>query len=217
MILGAIDCLLGRYPSSHERGHAYMGGLCHSMVDVGSNAAMQGGAKARICLSAEAAKPGISVQLWRLLRFASVGLLSTLLYSGLYATLKESFDPSVLVTTVIAYGCAMIASFLGHKHFTFRALGNTWTQVIRYVVVYLSGFVVAYAVMALCTDFFGLHYMMGILAVDVAVPILSFLLLLGFVFADRDGTSPAASCGVPQSWFPKSVGKISALHDGERP
>ena len=124
-------------------------------------------------------------QFRRLVRFASVGLLSTLVYSVLYAAIKESFNLSILVTTIVAFGSAMVVSFLGHKYFTFRTKGNLSGQVIRYLIVYVCGLIVAYYVMEICTNVYKLHYILGILAVDIVVPAVTFVLMLIFVFADR--------------------------------
>jgi putative flippase GtrA len=80
----------------------------------------------------------------RLFRFAIVGCVATAVYTGLYVILVETVRPSVLLTTVIAYCCAMVASFLGHKYVTFRAKGDIVGQSVRYAIVYLAGLALAY-------------------------------------------------------------------------
>jgi putative flippase GtrA len=130
-------------------------------------------------------------QLSRLVRFAAVGGLSTVVYSGVYAALAETIKPSVLLTTIVAYGCAMVASFLGHKHVTFRAKGNTARQAVRYIFVYSAGLALAYLIMDVTMNVYHLQYWIGILIVDVALPFVSLFFMLVFIFADRSSAKPA--------------------------
>lgn len=65
------------------------------------------------------------VRAWalRLLRFASVGVAATALYAGLFYALLWS-HVAVMPSHLIAQVLSLLASYLGHKNFTFQVQGS---------------------------------------------------------------------------------------------
>ena len=125
----------------------------------------------------------------KLLRFGGVGVAATIIYAALaagFGLLGLGATPS----SVLAYACAAVFAYLGHKRITFRSGGAHRTEAPRFAAASILGLGVAALAPILLTDQLHLPRIAPILATCVGVPVLNFLLLDQLVFARR---SPRAS------------------------
>jgi putative flippase GtrA len=106
------------------------------------------------------------------LRFVVTGVLTTGVHV-LVATLAiRAFGVPTPLANGAAFIVATIFSYMVNTFWSFSAnfeIGNS----LRYFLVTMIGFMTAVAVSA-CADYFGLHYMVGILMVVMVLPPINF-------------------------------------------
>jgi putative flippase GtrA len=139
-----------------------------------------------------------ATELRRFFRAVSVGIVSLVVYSSLYTALAEATRMPAVPTSIVAYIAAMVVSFVGHKYFTFGATGNVRSQIIKFVALHCICLLATASITDVVVDKLGWPYGVGILLVDIAVPLLSFLALKFVVFegkSDAQTEGPAAPGG----------------------
>jgi putative flippase GtrA len=124
-------------------------------------------------------------ELRRLVRFGVVGIVSLLVYSSLYTMLAETTHFSAVPISIIAYATAMVVSFVGHKYVTFGVIGNIRAQIFKFVALHCICLLMTVMITHLVVDTLRWPYGVGILLVDIAIPLLSFLALKLVVFEDK--------------------------------
>lgn len=140
-------------------------------------------------------RPKARELLGKLVRFGSVGAAATLVYAGLaagFGVLGLNATPS----SVLAYVCAAVFAYLGHKRVTFRSPAAHAAEAPRFAAASLLGLAVAALAPILLTDRLHLPRLAPILATCIGVPLLNFLILDQLVFA-RGGESRWSRPGTP--------------------
>jgi putative flippase GtrA len=127
----------------------------------------------------------VFVELRRLARFGTVGIVSLVVYTSLYTLLAEATRLSAVPTSIVAYATAMVVSFVGHKYFTFATMGNIKAQIVKFVAMHFICLLITVIITDLVVDRLGWPYAVGILLVDIAIPLLSFLALKLVVFEEK--------------------------------
>lgn len=129
---------------------------------------------------APAGRPGAAL----LSRFAAVGLLSTAVYAVLALLLSGPWIafPQVAASAA-AYATATVFSYLAQKFVTFRSPGAHRQQAPRFAAAAVLGFAVATIIPAV-TAALGAPVLVPVALTCVLVPVLSFLLLSRWVFAE---------------------------------
>ncbi|MDX8500829.1 GtrA family protein [Mesorhizobium sp. VK4C] len=124
-----------------------------------------------------------------LARFASVGLVATILYAVLTAVFARSdwLALAPVEASLAAYAAASLFSYLAHRSFTFMSAGSHRWQAPRFALLTLAGLAVAYAAPSLLTVTFGLPLVVPVLLTCLAIPALNLLMLDRWVFAGRRG------------------------------
>ncbi|WP_192247034.1 GtrA family protein [Mesorhizobium silamurunense] len=122
-----------------------------------------------------------------LARFASVGLVATILYAVLTTVFAGSdwLGLAPVEASLAAYAAAAVFSYLAHRSFTFMSAGSHRSQGPRFVLLTLAGLAVAYAAPWLLTVTFGLPLVVPVLLTCLAIPALNLLMLDRWVFAER--------------------------------
>ncbi|TIS60955.1 MAG: GtrA family protein [Mesorhizobium sp.] len=122
-----------------------------------------------------------------LARFASVGLVATIIYAVLTAVFAGSdwLGLAPVEASLAAYAVAALFSYLAHRSFTFMSAGSHRSQAPRFVLLTLAGLAVAYAAPWLLTVTFGLPLAVPILLTCLAIPALNLFMLDRWVFAKR--------------------------------
>ena len=137
------------------------------------------------------------VELRRVVRFGAIGITALVVYSSLYATLAETTHFSAIPISMIAYATGMVVSFVGHKYFTFGVAGNIRAQIFKFVAWHSVCLFVTVLITGLVVDTLRWPYGVGILIVDMAIPLLSFLALKLVVFKDK--SNPLLLSEMPDS------------------
>ena len=112
----------------------------------------------------------ISVQF---VRFATVGVLNTVLHLAIVAILTQVFGASQAISNSVAYLAASSFSFIVNSIWSFQARPHA-NRYIRFQVVGLLG-------LAACTffgylgDTFGWHYVIAVLLSACVLPLFTFL------------------------------------------
>ena len=123
-----------------------------------------------------------------LARFATVGVFATLLYAALAFAFVQLLEAKPTTASVAAYAIAAVASYLGQSRFTFRvafrAGGRDHVHIPRFAVTTLLGLGVSFAAVR-SAEAVGAPYAVGVAAVCVLIPLLSFAMMKLWVFADR--------------------------------
>ena len=87
----------------------------------------------------------------RVLKFGVVGVFATLTYYFSAISLKEILHGfSILVTNLIAYGIAMIVSYVGHYFWTYKAQSDHGTTIVKYVISALFGSALNSTIVYIC-------------------------------------------------------------------
>ncbi|RRH97193.1 GtrA family protein [Mesorhizobium tamadayense] len=122
-----------------------------------------------------------------LARFASVGLVATILYAVLTAVFAGSdwLGLAPVEASLAAYAAAALFSYLAHRSFTFMSAGSHRSQGPRFLLLTIAGLAVAYAAPSLLTVTLGLPLAVPILVTSLAIPALNLLMLDRWVFAER--------------------------------
>ncbi|MDR4306388.1 GtrA family protein [Chelatococcus sambhunathii] len=124
-------------------------------------------------------------------RFASVGVVATLLYAGLGLVFAHGFGLAPMVTTVVAYALAAVFSYTAHRSVTFRSDRTHAVAVPRFAVATACGFGLA-ALLTLTVERLGLPYAVGVGATCLAVPVFNFVVLDRLVFASTSQRGSAS-------------------------
>ena len=107
-------------------------------------------------------------------RFALTGLLLTGVHTILAAAFIELVSPLPPIANGLAFASATMLSYLINTHWSFSAKLNRSTF-RKFLIVSVFGFVLAMLV-SWFMQLAGYHYLLGILAVALSVPPVTFLL-----------------------------------------
>lgn len=126
--------------------------------------------------------------IFKLVRFGSVGVAATLIYAALAAGLGM-LQMGATPSSILAYACAAVFAYLGHKRITFRSGGAHAHEAPRFAAASIIGLAVAALAPIILTDRLHLPRPAPILATCLGAPLLNFLLLDQLVFARRQARS----------------------------
>jgi putative flippase GtrA len=107
------------------------------------------------------------------LRFVLAGIASTALHVAIASSLIELGGSHAGTANGIAFTVATLASYVSNSIWTFQA-PLAGGSLVRFVVVALAGLVMTVAITSAIQSA-GYHYLVGIAAVVLTVPALSFL------------------------------------------
>lgn len=125
---------------------------------------------------------------FKLFRFGLTGAVCSLLYAVLAHSFIKIGGLDPVFSSTAAYGLTIPVSFIGQKYFTFRARGKLGSELQGFILLHAAGLMVATALMA-TVESTSYDPLFGILAVMIAVPLLSFLLMNTYVFKKSESNS----------------------------
>ncbi|MFJ6696839.1 glycosyltransferase [Streptomyces sp. NPDC091272] len=131
----------------------------------------------------------------QLIGFCAVGVLSTLLYLGLYAAVRTFAGPQL--SNVVALLVSALANTAANRRFTFRVRGRRRAvrQQAQGLVVFAIGLALTSGSLAALTSATGApsaHSELAVLvAANLAATVLRFLLLRAWVFPEAPATAEA--------------------------
>lgn len=120
----------------------------------------------------------------RILRFAAIGGMSTLIYAVLTLALSDrhGFGTPVTIASIAGYGAGAVFSYCGHRFVTFMSHGAVGFEIPRFAIATAVGFLLSLALAAILTDAAGLSPSVPVALSSVLVPALNFVILRRFVF-----------------------------------
>jgi putative flippase GtrA len=121
----------------------------------------------------------------KIVRFAMVGGLSSLLYLVFTWVLVDSAAMHPVAGTVVGYLLVIPVNFLLQKHFTFRSNAAAATELPRFLFVHAMNILLSAGIMALIVSTLELAPIWGMLATVAVVPIIVFIVLDFWVFYRR--------------------------------
>lgn len=126
----------------------------------------------------------------RILRFAAIGGLSTVIYAVGTLALSDRFGLPAAVGSVVAYGAGAVFSYCGHRFVTFMSDGAVGFEIVRFACATAAGFLLSVGLAAILTDLAGFPSSVPVALVSILVPVLNFVVLRKFVFV---GGGPAGT------------------------
>jgi putative flippase GtrA len=132
-------------------------------------------------------------RLWRLAlqyaRFGGVGMAATATHAVMFMVFIELVGLAPLVANFAAFGIAVLVSFLGHFHWTFRneTAGHDWQQqrtaFVKFALVALAGLTLNSLAVILVVNLLALPYQYALILMVCIVPLLVFALSKFWAFA----------------------------------
>jgi putative flippase GtrA len=144
-------------------------------------------------LSGHAWKPPATLTL--LLRFGSVGMLSTLVYVLVANLLTWLTSMGSAEASVAGYLAGMAVSFTGQSRFTFGLRETGAIHLLRFCLLSALGLAISYWCVRLATDLLGIAPVWGTLGTAILVPLVSFIAMKFWVFTPQPRA--AESDGLP--------------------
>lgn len=90
----------------------------------------------------------------KIIRFLLVGIVNTLVGLGLTLLLYHGFQTGYWVATAFGNGCGIAISYLLNRRFTFSATTSLKTDWIRFLLVVLISYLIAYRLSLFVIDLF---------------------------------------------------------------
>lgn len=126
-----------------------------------------------------------ALAVWRVVRFALVGIGATVLYALLALAFESRLAMSPVAASVLAYAVAAIFSYCGHKFVTFMSDGAHRQELPRFVLLTVTGFGVASALPYLFANLLGQPSWVPVLLTCVLIPMVNLIVLDRWVFRGR--------------------------------
>lgn len=117
---------------------------------------------------------GLRIVRLQIFRFGIIGVAATVIHSGVVVSLVELGGLSPTPANLLAFGCALGASYVGHYYWTFRAISPHATAFVRFAIAAATGLVLNYALFFAIVDMWRANYLIALCAVLVVVPAVTF-------------------------------------------
>ena len=127
----------------------------------------------------------LPVWLVKVSRFASVGALSGAVYALVTAGAISLADIAHSRASVLGYLAALPLNFFMQRSFTFNSQGHVAADLAKYTVTQVVNMALCWAAMAIAVDAFAFHYVFGILASIIVVPLMTYFVMDNWVFATQ--------------------------------
>jgi putative flippase GtrA len=138
----------------------------------------------------------------RLLRFGIVAAVSGSVYALACAGLIVQGGIEPKLASVYAYIVSIFVNFAGQRRFTFRSDASILPEALKFCVVHGVNIGVSWLIALVVVQWLGFHFIFGILATLLVIPLSTYVLLNLWVFqnpangakadtsADRHGAAP---------------------------
>jgi putative flippase GtrA len=119
-----------------------------------------------------------------LFKFIGVGLLATLVHSGIFFLVINFFNIEPLTANVLAFSVAFVISYLGHRGVTFRHIKvqNERVSAIKFATSTVISFSLNFFWVYLIEYQFKLDANFSLIGIGLLTPIATFFLLKKWVF-----------------------------------
>lgn len=124
----------------------------------------------------------------KLLRYGGVGVVVTILYSGLTGLFVELLNAPAIFASIGAFLLVLPAAYWGHREVSFRDNARGDCQLRRFVITMSAAFLASSLSVLILVNGLGAHYGFALLVTMMMVPMVNFLILDQWVF--RETTKP---------------------------
>lgn len=128
-------------------------------------------------------------------RFASIGVLATLLHVLTAIVAQSYFGLTAQVSNLAGFVSAFGLSYLGHARVTFKVAAMHGAQLQRFLVISLLGLALSASITHLVHDVLNAPFAIAMLTVGVCVPLLTFLAAKYWVFSQSNPSHLRADAG----------------------
>lgn len=120
----------------------------------------------------------------RILRFAAIGGVSTLIYAVVTLALSDrhGLGMPATIASIAGYGAGAVFSYCGHRFVTFMSDGAVGFEIVRFACATAIGFLLSVGLAVILTDVAGLPPLVPVAIASILVPVLNFIILRKFVF-----------------------------------
>jgi putative flippase GtrA len=127
-------------------------------------------------------------ELFKLIRFGLVGASATLLYALLVGVLLQ-LRIGLVLAHCMSYAAAIPYSYFAQRGFTFRSSRAHLVSLPRFLLTNSASFLLSTTIVAASKQL-QLPALISVTAVVVVVPLINYLCLNSWVFADRNSALP---------------------------
>ena len=131
--------------------------------------------------------------LHRLARFGMAGIAATLFYFAIVNALVLAAGVEPVTASVAGYFISLVLSYSLQSRFAFRASGDSFPQIARYLLTALAGLGISWGVMVLVSSVLQWPYLVGALAVCVLIPAANYIVFSTWVFRHAPGPEAGSS------------------------
>ena len=117
-----------------------------------------------------------------LLRFASVGVLNTLLGYAVIFLCMYALNLGAVVSNVIGYAVGFVTSFVLNRTFTFRSTAAPLPEAVRFLVIFLLAYLANLGILVLLTRYLHANEALSQVLAGIVYFGLSFVLGKYYVF-----------------------------------
>jgi putative flippase GtrA len=129
-----------------------------------------------------------SLRTYRLLKFATVGLVGTAVYYLLLWALVEVMDYPVLTASSVAFLLVAAENYMLHYVWTFASTNSHTSAFPKFLIMITIGFCLNWGIMYAGVEVLQANYLL-VQAVSIAVVIAwNYVLSAFWIFGDRDGS-----------------------------
>lgn len=110
-----------------------------------------------------------------LAKFSAVGVLATLLHLAISLNLVHFVGVPAQRANLIAFGFALVVSFVGNYFWTFRSSRSYFASIVRFAAVSGTGYFASAAIIATLARLSSLPPEVQLIAAAAAFPVISYI------------------------------------------
>lgn len=122
---------------------------------------------------------------WQISKFAIIGIAATLTHVAIYALLYSQYNIYAQLANIIAWGFALVVSYTGQKHWTFKEQKHPKHEKLRFIICSLLSLVINAGFAHLFSTVYE-QWLLSVLCMFFITPALTFILMKFWVFADAE-------------------------------
>lgn len=115
-------------------------------------------------------------------KYLIVGLLNTLIYTGLLLVFLQADITPVTISVGIAFLLAMLFQYIANKFFTFKIIERSWSEVARYILLALINYGISIFVILIVINVFQLSFFLAGLISALLVAFTGFTISFFWVY-----------------------------------
>ena len=123
--------------------------------------------------------------LLKIVKFGVVGIAAVVVYAVLAYAFIWGFGMNEILASTLGYILAIPVSFFGQKHITFNSKGAVATEAPKFIVLQLFCLTSTIIISFVTSAVLNLHPNIGILAVCVLIPPISYAAMSLIIFVEK--------------------------------